>query len=59
MVLRDIRKKSQPQARVTLIEIGQIIEKLMGGAFRSNYNRRKFKLLYYSQVTRTTFTVCV
>ena len=43
MMLRDIRKNKQSFSRVSLIEIGLIIERLMGGAFRSNYCRRKFR----------------
>ena len=57
MMLRDVRKNRQPQARVTLIEVGEVLEKLMGGAYRSLYCRRKFKELYYKQVTRNQFTV--
>ncbi|XP_076339242.1 transient receptor potential cation channel trpm-like isoform X2 [Tachypleus tridentatus] len=32
--------------RYTLYDIGLVIEKLMGGAYRSSYCRRKFRLLY-------------
>lgn len=57
MMLRDIRKNKQSFSRVSLIEIGLIIERLMGGAFRSNYCRRKFRQVYYSAVADNSNSV--
>lgn len=59
MMLREIRKNRNPQAKVTLIEVGQIVEKLMGGAYRAHYCRRKFKHAYYTQTTRKEYAVSV
>lgn len=47
MVLRDVRKNKPLSARVTLIEVGLMMDRLMGGAYRSNYCRRKFKHVYH------------
>lgn len=56
MMLREIRKKKESNRKVTLLEVGEVIEKLMGGAYRSRYCRRKFRSLYY-QVTRNKYSV--
>ena len=32
--------------RYTLYDIGQVIEKLMGGAYRAAYCRRRFRTMY-------------
>ena len=35
-----------PNYRYTLYDIGHVIEKLMGGAYRATYCRRKFRAKY-------------
>ncbi|CAL1279991.1 unnamed protein product, partial [Larinioides sclopetarius] len=45
-LVRDVRKNIPRLYRYTLYDIGLIIEKLMGGAYRSSYCRRKFRHLY-------------
>lgn len=35
-----------PVYRITLIDIGLVIEYLIGGAYRSSYTRKKFRALY-------------
>jgi transient receptor potential cation channel subfamily M protein 6 len=32
--------------RITLIDIGLVIEYLIGGAYRSSYTRKSFRILY-------------
>lgn len=35
-----------PDYQITLIDIGLVLEYLMGGAYRSNYTRKAFRHLY-------------
>lgn len=35
-----------PDYQITLIDIGLVLECLMGGAYRSNYTRKAFRNLY-------------
>jgi len=49
MILRDVRKHRPMNSRVTLLDVGGVIEKLMGGAYRSKYCRRKFRSIYRSR----------
>lgn len=35
-----------PDYQITLIDIGLVLEYLMGGAYRSNYTRKAFRNLY-------------
>ena len=35
-----------PDYQITLIDIGLVLEFLMGGAYRSNYTRKAFRNLY-------------
>lgn len=35
-----------PDYQITLIDIGLVLEYLMGGAYRSNYTRKVFRNLY-------------
>uniref|UniRef100_S4R483 Transient receptor potential cation channel subfamily M member 7 n=1 Tax=Petromyzon marinus TaxID=7757 RepID=S4R483_PETMA len=37
-----------PDYKITLIDVGLVIEFLMGGAFRSMYTRKRFRLLYHN-----------
>ncbi|XP_014259871.1 transient receptor potential cation channel trpm [Cimex lectularius] len=45
-ILRDVRPHIPRGYVYTLHDIGLVINKLMGGAFRSQYTRRKFRLIY-------------
>ncbi|KAJ8980323.1 hypothetical protein NQ317_008031 [Molorchus minor] len=45
-VLRDVRPHIPLGYWYTLHDIGLVINKLMGGAYRASYTRRKFKLIY-------------
>ncbi|XP_030621168.1 transient receptor potential cation channel subfamily M member 1b [Chanos chanos] len=47
VVVRDVKKGNlPPDYQITLIDIGLVLEYLMGGAYRSNYTRKGFRSLY-------------
>ncbi|KAF0041088.1 hypothetical protein F2P81_006986 [Scophthalmus maximus] len=46
-VVRDVKKGNlPPDYQITVIDIGLVLEFLMGGAYRSNYTRKAFRNLY-------------
>uniref|UniRef100_A0A8C4HX35 Transient receptor potential cation channel subfamily M member 1 n=1 Tax=Dicentrarchus labrax TaxID=13489 RepID=A0A8C4HX35_DICLA len=46
-VVRDVKKGNlPPDYQITLIDIGLVLESLMGGAYRCNYTRKSFRTLY-------------
>uniref|UniRef100_A0A1B6CRP1 Ion transport domain-containing protein n=2 Tax=Clastoptera arizonana TaxID=38151 RepID=A0A1B6CRP1_9HEMI len=45
-ILRDVRPHIPRGYIYTLHDIGLVINKLMGGAYRAHYTRRKFRLIY-------------
>uniref|UniRef100_A0A8D0Q4B7 non-specific serine/threonine protein kinase n=1 Tax=Sus scrofa TaxID=9823 RepID=A0A8D0Q4B7_PIG len=46
-LVRDVKQHTLlPVYRITLIDIGLVIEYLIGGAYRSSYTRKKFRALY-------------
>ncbi|XP_062855927.1 transient receptor potential cation channel subfamily M member 1-like [Trichomycterus rosablanca] len=46
-VVRDVKKGNlPPDYQITLIDIGLVMEYLMGGAYRCNYTRKSFRSLY-------------
>ncbi|XP_052279179.1 transient receptor potential cation channel subfamily M member 3-like isoform X3 [Dreissena polymorpha] len=45
-LVRDVRKHLPTGYRYTLLDIGLVIQHLMGGAFRATYCRKKFRLKY-------------
>ncbi|XP_063221522.1 transient receptor potential cation channel trpm isoform X3 [Bacillus rossius redtenbacheri] len=45
-ILRDVRPHIPRGYIYTLHDIGLVINKLMGGAYRASYTRRKFRLIY-------------
>ncbi|TRY90810.1 hypothetical protein DNTS_009691 [Danionella cerebrum] len=46
-VVRDVKKGNlPPDYQITLIDIGLVLEYLMGGAYRCNYTRKTFRTLY-------------
>ncbi|KAJ8417288.1 hypothetical protein AAFF_G00285150 [Aldrovandia affinis] len=46
-VVRDVKKGNlPPDYQITLIDIGLVLEFLMGGAYRCNYTRKTFRSLY-------------
>ncbi|XP_066967422.1 transient receptor potential cation channel trpm isoform X5 [Macrobrachium rosenbergii] len=50
-IIRDVKKTVPRDYRYTLIDIGLVINKLMGGAYRSFYTRRKFRSIYENSLT--------
>uniref|UniRef100_A0A8C7KN66 Transient receptor potential cation channel, subfamily M, member 1b n=1 Tax=Oncorhynchus kisutch TaxID=8019 RepID=A0A8C7KN66_ONCKI len=47
VVVRDVKKGNlPPDYQITLIDIGLVMEYLMGGAYRCNYTRKNFRALY-------------
>ncbi|XP_067839182.1 transient receptor potential cation channel subfamily M member 6 isoform X2 [Heptranchias perlo] len=48
-LVRDMKQSNLPPGyKVTLIDIGLVMEYLVGGAYRSSYTRKSFRLLYNS-----------
>nr|XP_055058387.1 transient receptor potential cation channel subfamily M member 1a isoform X1 [Misgurnus anguillicaudatus] len=46
-VVRDVKKGNlPPDYQITLIDIGLVLEYLMGGAYRCKYTRKSFRTLY-------------
>ncbi|XP_067002827.1 transient receptor potential cation channel trpm isoform X2 [Anabrus simplex] len=45
-ILRDVRPHIPRGYIYTLHDIGLVINKLMGGAYRAHYTRRKFRIIY-------------
>ncbi|XP_072453566.1 transient receptor potential cation channel subfamily M member 6 isoform X2 [Notamacropus eugenii] len=46
-LVRDVRQSNLPSDyRISLIDVGLVIEKLIGGAYRSSYTRKTFRALY-------------
>uniref|UniRef100_A0A669DQ92 Transient receptor potential cation channel, subfamily M, member 1a n=1 Tax=Oreochromis niloticus TaxID=8128 RepID=A0A669DQ92_ORENI len=46
-LVRDVKKGNlPPDYQITLIDIGLVLEFLMGGAYRCNYTRKSFRTLY-------------
>ncbi|KAE8751679.1 hypothetical protein FOCC_FOCC001527 [Frankliniella occidentalis] len=45
-ILRDVRPHIPRGYVYTLHDIGLVINKLMGGAYRAHYTRRKFRMIY-------------
>eukprot|EP00064_Thunnus_orientalis_P009808 superscaffoldBa00001270_g9834 len=53
IILMECMKKKElgnlpPDYRISLIDIGLVIEYLMGGAYRCNYTRKRFRTLYHN-----------
>ncbi|XP_033120583.1 transient receptor potential cation channel subfamily M member 1-like isoform X2 [Anneissia japonica] len=51
-LLKEIRKIDSNSTRCTLYDIGVIIEKLMGGSYRSVYTKKKFRNLYHPSMKK-------
>ncbi|KAK6494322.1 transient receptor potential cation channel subfamily M member 6-like isoform X2 [Huso huso] len=48
-LVREVKQSNlPPDYKVTLIDVGLVIEYLIGGAYRSSYARKQFRLLYNS-----------
>ncbi|CAG0913584.1 unnamed protein product [Notodromas monacha] len=45
-IVADVRPGVSEDRWITLVEVGLVLNKLMGGAFRSSYCRRKFRHIY-------------
>ncbi|XP_065218711.1 transient receptor potential cation channel trpm isoform X4 [Planococcus citri] len=53
-ILRDVRPHIPRGYMYTLHDIGLVINKLMGGAYRAQYTRRKFRLIYTKVMKKST-----
>ena len=51
-IVRVVRPHMPRNFLFTLIDIGLVINKLMGGAYRSSYTRRKFRHIYSTLMKR-------
>uniref|UniRef100_G1SJ36 non-specific serine/threonine protein kinase n=1 Tax=Oryctolagus cuniculus TaxID=9986 RepID=G1SJ36_RABIT len=48
-LIRDVKQGNLPPGyKITLIDIGLVIEYLMGGTYRCTYTRKRFRLIYNS-----------
>ncbi|OWK09204.1 TRPM7, partial [Cervus elaphus hippelaphus] len=48
-LVRDVKQGNLPPGyKITLIDIGLVIEYLMGGTYRCTYTRKRFRLIYNS-----------
>ncbi|XP_072236357.1 transient receptor potential cation channel subfamily M member 7 isoform X1 [Leuresthes tenuis] len=46
-LVRDAKQSNlPPNYKITLIDIGLVIEYLMGGTYRCNYTRKRFRIIY-------------
>ncbi|KAF7212948.1 transient receptor potential cation channel subfamily M member 7, partial [Nothobranchius furzeri] len=46
-LVRDVKQSNlPPNYKITLIDIGLVIEFLMGGTYRCNYTRKRFRIIY-------------
>ncbi|XP_066274984.1 transient receptor potential cation channel subfamily M member 3-like isoform X1 [Branchiostoma lanceolatum] len=53
-LVRDVKKNMTSNSRYNLLDIGLVIEKLMGGAYRCAYTRKKFRM-HYAQTTQKKY----
>ncbi|KAG7196830.1 hypothetical protein KM043_017592 [Ampulex compressa] len=52
-ILRDVRPNIPRGYMYTLHDIGLVINKLMGGAYRAQYTRRRFRVIYTKVMKRS------
>uniref|UniRef100_A0A7N8XPJ8 non-specific serine/threonine protein kinase n=1 Tax=Mastacembelus armatus TaxID=205130 RepID=A0A7N8XPJ8_9TELE len=46
-LVRDVKKRHlPPNYKITLIDVGLVIEYLMGGTYRCNYTKKRFRIIY-------------
>nr|XP_040051521.1 transient receptor potential cation channel subfamily M member 7 isoform X6 [Gasterosteus aculeatus aculeatus] len=46
-LVRDVKQSHlHPNYKITLIDVGLVIEYLMGGTYRCNYTRKRFRIIY-------------
>ncbi|XP_014898271.1 transient receptor potential cation channel subfamily M member 7 isoform X3 [Poecilia latipinna] len=46
-LIRDVKQSNlPPNYKITLIDVGLVIEFLMGGTYRCNYTRKRFRIIY-------------
>uniref|UniRef100_A0A667Z7L6 non-specific serine/threonine protein kinase n=1 Tax=Myripristis murdjan TaxID=586833 RepID=A0A667Z7L6_9TELE len=46
-MVRDVKQGNlPPNYKITLIDVGLVIEYLMGGTYRCNYTRKRFRIIY-------------
>ncbi|XP_016898711.1 transient receptor potential cation channel subfamily M member 6 isoform X3 [Cynoglossus semilaevis] len=54
-LVEDVKQSSLPAGyRLSLIDIGMVIEYLVGGAYRSTYTRKNFRAAYNRQLKNST-----
>ncbi|XP_023672877.2 transient receptor potential cation channel subfamily M member 7-like [Paramormyrops kingsleyae] len=47
-LVRDVKKRRLPaNYKITLIDVGLVIERLMGGTYRCQYTRKWFRMMYH------------
>ncbi|KAK4317577.1 hypothetical protein Pmani_011358 [Petrolisthes manimaculis] len=52
-IMRDVKKNIPRDYRYTVIDIGLVINKLMGGAYRAYYTRKKFRTVYENTLMKS------
>ncbi|XP_063305074.1 transient receptor potential cation channel subfamily M member 7-like isoform X1 [Pelobates fuscus] len=54
-LIQDVKKGTLPAGyKITLMDIGLVVEFLMGGTFRCNYTKKPFRAMYKSLQQRST-----
>jgi transient receptor potential cation channel subfamily M protein 3 len=53
-IVRDVRPHLPRNYSYSLIDIGLVVNKLMGGAYRCSYTRRKFRHSYTDMMKNST-----
>uniref|UniRef100_A0A8C7JGX6 non-specific serine/threonine protein kinase n=1 Tax=Oncorhynchus kisutch TaxID=8019 RepID=A0A8C7JGX6_ONCKI len=55
---RDVKQGNlPPNYKMTLIDIGLVIEYLMGGTYRCNYTRKRFRIIYNNLHGNKSFSI--
>ncbi|KFV48457.1 Transient receptor potential cation channel subfamily M member 6, partial [Tyto alba] len=58
-LVRDVKQNTiSLDYKISLIDIGLVIEYLLGGAYRSSYTRKHFRILYNDLYRKHKSTVC-
>ncbi|XP_030045452.1 transient receptor potential cation channel subfamily M member 7 isoform X2 [Microcaecilia unicolor] len=58
-LLRDVKKGNPPPGyKITLIDVGLIIEYLMGGTYRCIYTKKRFRILYKNLIQKSRRKFC-
>nr|XP_033776599.1 transient receptor potential cation channel subfamily M member 7-like isoform X2 [Geotrypetes seraphini]XP_033776600.1 transient receptor potential cation channel subfamily M member 7-like isoform X2 [Geotrypetes seraphini]XP_033776601.1 transient receptor potential cation channel subfamily M member 7-like isoform X2 [Geotrypetes seraphini] len=58
-LLRDVKKGNPPpEYKLTLMDVGLIIEYLMGGTYRCMYTKKRFRILYKTLIQKSGRKTC-